>query len=87
MAYTVDQFIAAVGAEVAGDNAIVGIGAARRVLGSFSSGAFQFNEEGNAVLAQLEAGVEAPEALRIARAAIAEKRKPASAPASAADVL
>lgn len=55
MALTLEQFIAASGAELVADRLIVGTMGDRRFVGDIIDGVFNLNEEGKALMAELDA--------------------------------
>lgn len=75
MAVSLEQFIAATGADLVAGNLIVGIMGDRRKVGDVIDGTFNLNEEGLEMAAEIEAGAK-PTGRR--RKAAAEPEAPAA---------
>lgn len=54
MAITLEKFIEMTNAEEVGGNVIVGVMADRKVVGKVESGVFNLNDDGKALVAELE---------------------------------
>ena len=63
MSLTIDQFIAATGAELAGDKLILGVASTRRFVGGLENGVFTLNAEGQAIAAEIQSGTSTAAAL------------------------
>lgn len=88
MAVSYEQFMEATGAELVCGNIIMGQLANRRKVGEVGDdGVFNLNDEGKAIVAELEAGSKSPTTARKRKssAAEAEETAPAAEPAPAVD--
>lgn len=56
MAISLQEFVKATNAEEVGGNVIVGIMSTRKIVGKIENGAFNLNEEGQKIAAEIEAG-------------------------------
>lgn len=64
MALSPEKFMELTGAEMVCGNLIVGAQATRRIVGTMMDGTFLLNDEGHALMAELDAAQEKPAARR-----------------------